>query len=88
MIEIKNLVKTYNGIRAVDDVSFTIKEGEIFGLLGQNGAAKTTIIKMHTLFTKPDSGEVRICGFDLNKGPLEIKKNMGCSPFLREGNLS
>jgi ABC-2 type transport system ATP-binding protein len=64
VIEVKNLVKTFNDFVAVKDVTFNVKEGEIFAFLGPNGAGKTTTIKMLTTLLKPTSGEIRINGFD------------------------
>jgi ABC-2 type transport system ATP-binding protein len=61
-LEVKNLVKTYQTQRAVDDVSFHVQKGKIFGLLGPNGAGKTTLIRMITGILQPDSGSVSIMG--------------------------
>jgi ABC-2 type transport system ATP-binding protein len=63
-IDVRNLSKHYGAVRAVDDISFTVQQGEIFGLLGHNGAGKTTAIRMMTGRTKPTTGTVRIGGFD------------------------
>jgi ABC-2 type transport system ATP-binding protein len=63
-IDVRNLSKHYGAVRAVDDISFSVHRGEIFGLLGHNGAGKTTAIRMMTGRTKPTSGTVRIAGFD------------------------
>ena len=65
MLEVKNLVKKYGDFTAVDDVSFHIKRGDIFGFLGPNGAGKTTTIKMLTGLLKPTSGEIIMNGADL-----------------------
>lgn len=75
-IEVKNLVKKFGGFVAVDDVSFDVKQGEIFGFLGPNGAGKTTTIKMLTTLLKPTSGEIIINGFN----PLE-KQHQARSSF-------
>lgn len=80
MIEVAGLTKNYGNIRAVDNVSFTIREGEVFGLLGPNGAGKTTIVKILTTLSRPDSGNCTIDGFDVVKDPLEIKKRIGGCP--------
>lgn len=64
IIEVKNLVKDYKGFKAVDDISFNVKQGDVFAFLGPNGAGKTTTIKMLTTLLKPTSGEVKINGFD------------------------
>ncbi len=89
MVEIKNVTKTYSGtVKAVDDLNITIQDGEIFGFLGPNGAGKTTTIKMITGILRPDSGNIRINGIDINENPLEAKKKFGFVPddpniFLR-----
>ena len=63
IIDIKNLVKKFDGFTAVDDISFGVNEGEIFAFLGPNGAGKTTTIKMLTTLLHPTSGEIKINGF-------------------------
>ncbi|WP_010251197.1 ABC transporter ATP-binding protein [Acetivibrio cellulolyticus] len=89
MIEVVNITKTYSGaLKAVDNLSITIEDGEIFGFLGPNGAGKTTTIKMITGILRPDSGNIRINGTDINESPLEAKKKFGFVPddpniFLR-----
>ncbi|AEV67679.1 ABC transporter ATP-binding protein [Acetivibrio clariflavus] len=89
MIELKNITKTYSGtLKAVDDISITIQDGEIFGFLGPNGAGKTTTIKMITGILKPDSGSIKINGIDINENPTDAKKQFGFVPddpniFLR-----
>lgn len=82
MIEIRNLSKTYNkgSVKAVDELNLSIKPGEIFGFLGPNGAGKTTTIKMMTGLLNPDQGSVLIKGFDIQKQPLDAKKNIGYVP--------
>ncbi|HYE11677.1 MAG TPA: ABC transporter ATP-binding protein [Patescibacteria group bacterium] len=89
MIEIKNVSKSYNGtIKAVDDLSIIIPDGEIVGFLGPNGAGKTTTIKMVTGITKPDSGSITINGINVADNALEAKRQFGFVPdspdmFLR-----
>jgi ABC-2 type transport system ATP-binding protein len=85
MIEISGLTKNYGKIRAVDNLSLSIKSGEVFGLLGPNGAGKTTTIKLLTTLSRPDSGSCRIDGVDVVKNPLEIKEKIGVVP--QENNL-
>jgi ABC-2 type transport system ATP-binding protein len=82
IIKVKNLTKKFNGLMAVDDISFAIKEGEIFGLLGPNGAGKTTAIRILTGILKPTNGEVRIGGYNLQKNPLAAKQLMGIVPEM------
>ncbi|MCG7841092.1 MAG: ATP-binding cassette domain-containing protein [Methanomassiliicoccales archaeon] len=78
IITVKNLVKLYDpDIRAVDDISFTVTKGEIFGFLGPNGAGKSTAIKVLTTLLKRTSGEVNINGFDIEKDAREIRKIIG-----------
>ena len=82
-LEIKNLVKTYDlkfpgkFVHAVQDVSLSIRSGEIFGLLGPNGAGKTSIISTITTLEKPNSGTVKIFGIDVLADPLTTKKQIG-----------
>lgn len=77
MIEIKNLTKKFGGIKVLDDISFTVKMGEILGFLGPNGAGKTTTMKIITSFWRPNSGSVLIDGLDNVKNSLEIRKKIG-----------
>lgn len=77
LLEIKNLVKRYDEFLAVDNVSFSIKEGEILGLLGPNGAGKTTIINCIIGLNKIDSGSIKVFGRDLKTNELDIKKHIG-----------
>ena len=79
-IEVSNITKKFNNFTAVDNISFSIKCGEIFGFLGPNGAGKTTTIKMLTTLLNPTEGKIRIFGVDLSKNPLELKKRMGYMP--------
>jgi ABC-2 type transport system ATP-binding protein len=80
VVEVKNLVKSYKEIKAVDGVEFKVKKGEIFGFLGPNGAGKTTTIRMLTGIIKPDSGKAYIMGYDIQKEPLKAKENLGVVP--------
>lgn len=64
MIEVENLTKRFNGFTAVDNISFSIKKGEIFAFLGPNGAGKTTTIRMLTTLLLPTSGKIEINGFN------------------------
>lgn len=77
VLSVQNITKTYGERTAVDNVSFEIKEGEIYGLIGQNGAGKTTIIKIITGLSKATSGKVLICGYDVSKNFEKAIKNVG-----------
>ena len=79
-IEVSNLTKKYNNFKAVDDVSFNVKSGEIFGFLGPNGAGKTTTIKSILGLIHANSGEIKINGFDIKKRGKEAKKYIGYLP--------
>jgi ABC-2 type transport system ATP-binding protein len=80
MIAAKNLTRTYGSFTAVDNVSFEINEGEIVGLLGHNGAGKTTIMKMLTGFLEPDSGTVSIYGHDIQAERSVAQSYIGYLP--------
>lgn len=79
-VEINNLVKSYSGKKAVDDLSFSVVPGEILGLIGPNGAGKSTTIKTILGFIQPDSGNVKVFGNSLNE---EVKNNIGYLPEER-----
>ncbi len=85
MIEISGLTKNYGKIRAVDNLSLSIKSGEVFGLLGPNGAGKTTTIRLLTTLSRPDSGSCSIDAVDVVNNPFEIKEKIGVVP--QENNL-
>ncbi len=76
-IEISHLVKAFGDFHAVDDISFSVKRGEIFGFLGANGAGKTTAMHILTGLTKPTSGEGKVAGCDINTEFEQIKKHIG-----------
>jgi len=77
MIYVSNLKKTFDGLEALKGVSFHIQPGECYGLLGPNGAGKTTTISIMSAILNSNEGEVSIAGFDLQKRPLDCKKNIG-----------
>jgi ABC-2 type transport system ATP-binding protein len=79
-IHVKNLTKRYGDLTAVNDVSFTVKRGEIFAFLGPNGAGKTTTVEMLVGLRKPTSGGASVLGFDIVKEQNEIKKRIGVLP--------
>ncbi len=80
LLEARNLTRVFGDFKAVDDVSFTIRPGEIVGFLGPNGAGKTTTIKMLTGLLAPSSGEARIAGYDIIESPIEAKSRIGYVP--------
>lgn len=78
MIEIKNVSKTYNNnIKAIDKLNLTINDGEIVGFIGLNGAGKTTTIKMMTGILQPDTGTIKVNGYDIVKDSLKAKQIIG-----------
>ncbi len=79
-VVVSNLSKSYNGLRAVDDISFEIPEGSMFGLLGPNGAGKTTAISMLSGLIRPDDGNISIGGYDMLREPMKAKSLMGIVP--------
>lgn len=76
-IEVKNLTKEFDGLKAVDRISFSVKEGEIFAFLGPNGAGKTTTIKVLTTLLRPTSGKAKLNGFDVFKDQDEVRRSFG-----------
>lgn len=80
MIQINNLSRYYGDLRAVDNVSFEIRNGEVVGLLGHNGAGKTTIMKMITGFLEPSSGNITIDGLSIEEDLQAIQKRIGYLP--------
>jgi len=82
MIEVKNLVKKYGKNTALDNVSFTVRDGEILGLLGPNGAGKSTTMNIITGYLSATSGEVKISGYDILDNPIEAKKQIGYLPEI------
>jgi len=80
VIVLKNLVKQYGDFTAVDSLSLVVYKGEIFGLLGPNGAGKTTTILMMLGLTEPTSGEVRVCGINSTRNPMQVKRKVGYMP--------
>ncbi len=77
VIYVSHLVKMFGDFRAVDDISFTVHKGEIFGFLGANGAGKTTAMRMLTGLSRPTSGSGTVAGLDINRDSEEIKRRIG-----------
>jgi ABC-2 type transport system ATP-binding protein len=88
VIEVSQLTKVYAtgkadpSLRAVDNIDFGVREGEVFGFLGPNGAGKTTTIRMLTGLSRPTSGQARVLGFDLARDVTRIKKHIGVVPEM------
>jgi ABC-2 type transport system ATP-binding protein len=80
MIEVQHLTKRYRDRVAVEDLTFSVEEGEILGFLGPNGAGKSTTMKMLTGFLPPSAGTARVGGFDVFEQPLEVKRRIGYLP--------
>lgn len=80
VIEVENLTKEFNGFRAVENISFKVKKGDIFGFLGPNGAGKTTTIRMLTTIIRPSKGTAKVLGQDIQHRALDIKKRIGFMP--------
>jgi ABC-2 type transport system ATP-binding protein len=77
VIEVKNLIKKYGSLTAVDSISFSVFKGEIFGLLGPNGAGKSTTLEIVETLREKTSGEVTVCGYSLDKEAALIKQVIG-----------
>ncbi len=80
MIEVNNLSKFYGTIRAIQNVSFSVEQGEIIGFLGPNGAGKTTTMRILTGFMPATSGKAAVAGFDVFENSLEVRKRIGYLP--------
>ena len=76
-IETKSLSKTFGDVKAVDDISFYVETGEIFGFLGPNGAGKSTTMMILTTLLKPTSGEALVSGFDVTNNPKQVREKIG-----------
>jgi ABC-2 type transport system ATP-binding protein len=77
IIEVQNLRKTYGSVVAVDDISFEVKEGEIFGFLGPNGAGKTTTVECLQALRQPDSGDIHVLGLDPRHEAQALRRKIG-----------
>ena len=82
MISVSNLTKNYGNVKAVDSISFDLKDGEVVGFLGANGAGKTTTLKMITGYLVPTNGEIKVNGLDIVDNTSEIQEMIGYLPEL------
>ncbi len=80
MLKVQNLTKIYGTQKAVNDISFEATKGEIVGFLGPNGAGKSTTMKIATCYLTATTGTVEVCGFDVQKSPMEARRNIGYLP--------
>ena len=80
MLKVQNLTKIYGSQKAVNDISFEAKAGEIVGFLGPNGAGKSTTMKIATCYLSATSGNVEVCGFNVLHNPMEVRQNIGYLP--------
>mgnify|MGYP000049213765 FL=1 len=80
IVSVKEISKSYGEVQALKDVSFEVKPGEIFGLIGPDGAGKTTLFRILTTLVLADKGEARVCGHDVVEGYKEIRKRAGYMP--------
>lgn len=76
-IETKSLTKSFGDLKAVDDISFNVENGEIFGFLGPNGAGKSTTMMILTTLLKPTSGQALVSGFDVKTNPKQVRQKIG-----------
>jgi ABC-2 type transport system ATP-binding protein len=86
-VEVKGLTKRFGAFTAVDDVSFDLAEGEIFGSLGPNGAGKTTLLRMLTTLIVPTRGSARVAGFDVVKDAAAVRRRIGVIPQAMTSDL-
>lgn len=80
MLELINVGKRYKNVKAIEDLSFSMKEGEVLGLIGENGAGKSTTLSMIATITKPDSGVILFNGEDIMKCPKKLRRVLGFVP--------
>ena len=80
MLKVQNLTKIYGSQKAVNDISFEAKAGEIVGFLGPNGAGKSTTMKIATCYLSATSGNVEVCGYNVQHNPMEVRQNIGYLP--------
>ena len=79
-VELRSLSKSFEKVKALDDVSFDVAEGELFGLVGPDGAGKTTLFRILTTLLVPDKGSATVCGLDVVKDLWAIRSRVGYMP--------
>jgi ABC-2 type transport system ATP-binding protein len=77
MINVQHLRRSFGPVVAVDDISFQVQKGDVLGFLGPNGAGKSTAMKMLACFLVPDSGTASLCGYDILKNPVGVRRSVG-----------
>jgi len=77
MIQVEALSRKFGSMTAVDGISFAVQKGQVLGFLGPNGAGKSTAMKMLACFLEPDGGTASICGYDIRKDPVNVRKCLG-----------
>lgn len=77
LICVDNLKKSFNEVKAIDDISFKVKKGELFGFLGVNGAGKSTTINILSTLLQKSDGNITVCGYDIDKNPNDIRNKIG-----------
>ncbi|MEQ8811357.1 MAG: ATP-binding cassette domain-containing protein, partial [Imperialibacter sp.] len=77
---VKNLVKTYAHVEALKEISLNVKKGELFGVIGPDGAGKTSLFRIMSSLLLPDSGEVNVLGIDVTRDYASVRKKMGYMP--------
>ena len=88
LVQASGLVKQYPRVRALDQVSLEIKEGEVFGLFGPNGAGKTTCLRVLSGLTQPDAGSATVCGIDVRAAPNEVRRELESWRAERWANIA
>lgn len=86
-VVVSKVSKIFGGIKAVDDASFDVNEGEFFGFLGPNGAGKTTLIRMLTTLLRPTSGTATVSGYDVVREPARVRNSIGVVPQAMTSDL-
>lgn len=80
LVDVRHIEKSFGSIKAVDDISFQVKRGDILGFMGPNGAGKSTAMKIITCFLEQDAGTVQVCGFDTRESSLAVRQKIGYLP--------